>query len=347
MAISYYTGSLTPSSTTKADDIMNAYIGAMTSAIAAGKTNWSIADSGYVNTSCKRVVFNNSLGFSLMMVISTTTSVTTINWYLGQSYNATTHVLNNISIGNTGNRTVTPTYTLNADGIAAGSSYNPTTVNATTNSSVGPSPQGSNWWDCTASQTAWSAHIENDYVIFSFNDGSTTGGKWINAGKFTSLIANPALTDTYPFALAWNYSNIYFNNDRGLSFLSATSLAAGTNTNTIYSGGTAWGLGSDGSPAYATQIDAFSADPTKANVSPIYISRYAAQLQDFAVPVQGASSYGYLRGKLQGMYHAGGTSASWGDTVAITGVGTFMYVGGKNYSIAGAGQSLQGWAKIS
>lgn len=347
MAISYYTGSLTPSSTTKADDIMNAYVGAFTSAIAAGKTNWSIADSGYVNTSCKRVVFNNSLGFSLMMVISTTTSVTTINWYLGQSYNATTHVLNNLAISNVGNRTWTPNYTLNADGIANGSSYNPTNISASTNTVAGPSPHGSNWWDTTASQTAWSAHIENDYAILSFNDGSTTSGKWISAGKFTTLVQNPALTDTYPFSLTWNYVNTYGANERGTSFLSATSLASGTNTNTIYSGGIAWGLGSDGSPAYATQIDAFSADPTKANVSPIYLSRYASNLQDFAVPVQGASSYGYLRGKLQGMYHAGGTNASWGDTVAITGVGTFMYVGGKNFNITSTTTSLQGWAKIA
>jgi hypothetical protein len=338
MAIYHKKGTLTPGSSTLAHDVRRAWKGEFDLAIAAGKTNWSVIEHDFVasGASTQRTVISNSLGFVFVITTSTTSSTTTINTWLGGSYTSPT--ISNFGMGYVGG-TLVASHSTDSNGLST-TTFNPTVIVTTT-----ASPHNQHhYFTATGSQDSYTAHIENDYAILSFKDSGTTA-RWLYIGQFTSLIGNTAINDDKPFALVTSSTNN--NLWLGAAFLqSAGNVSTSIGPTNLLPGGAAWSGEWDGSPANSQFIDKYSSEPTKANVSPIYLTRATTDINNL-ISTSGATAHGWLTGKLKGVYHAGSSAAVYGDTISVDG-NTYMYVGGVGYNVfASPAASLAGWALIS
>lgn len=321
MAIFYKTGTLNPASTTLSNDIRLAWISAINDAIAAGYTKYSVVDHDYSVGTSKRSVINHTDGWSAMLINTNTTGNSSLDIfsYFGQSYTLATHTLNNIAFG--GN-TLTPT--ANSTGFS-GVNYSPTTIPAR---GTTPQPQTSNYGVvANASQTTWTAFIEQDYAYFSFNGNVTYKGDYLFIGKFQTMVANTALTDTYPFGMLSSQQSIIGT----ASFSILQSL--NNQSKTIAHAGGLFSFPYDGEPAKLGSYDKYSSQPNRAKLSPVYIFRkhlasFTSGVQPF--PPSDSSTNGWLRGKLPKAYHGDATNANYGDTVSISGV-TYQFIGGTSW----------------
>lgn len=335
MAILLKQGTLNPLSTTLANDLRLALLGAVNDAITAGYTKWAIVDNDYVNGTTKRSVITNTDGHATMLINSTVTDNTNLllNIFFGQSYTLATHTLNNVAFGN-----ALSAVTSNATGFT-GVNYTPTNAMVGQGYNAGPGVSGSTGLVATASQTNWACIIEQDYIYFSFKDGGTDNGQWFMIGRFDSLVTNTALTDTYPFCFVHKTAQYML----GAHILNSL----GTYN---YNGRHTAGLSSfiqDTNVATLGDYDRYSATYNKAKLSPVYIIR-TANYQTFEEPTSANHTTGYLRGKLPNAYHGGATNAVWGDTVTINSQ-TYMYIGGSletTENIA-SGASISLWVKVS
>lgn len=297
MAISYFTGTLNPASTTLAQDIRLAIKSAVTQAIAAGKTQWAITDDGYTVASNIRTVFTNTAGFAFKVHHSTTLTNTTVGLTLAQSYTQATHTMTNIGFGG---GTTTP---------AASGFSGVNLVNVDTQ----PTPHFASTWIATSTQSAWYASVEADYMIFSVKLTATTG-MWFYVGKFTSVVGNPTLgTDTYPFALIGT---------GGSGTNPSVSLHAFSNGS--ISAAHYFALGAENryyqSPAYGQAKDYYSLNPDKAKLSKVNVYRQSAS------PVVNAYLAGWKRGQLKDILYGDSTNATIGTTVAVD-TKTYQYIG--------------------
>lgn len=324
MAVFFTQGTLNPASTTLSNDVRVALVGAVTAAIAAGQTQWSIQDDAYVNGTGRRTVINNTAGFSFIILNSTTTTDTTIDFYLGQSYTLATHTLNNIGFGLGATNTLS-----NATGFS-GTNYNPTAV-STANSGTPAIHTSAYYFTATSSQSAWAASINNNYIIFSIKDGSTNNGQWIYIGAYTTLVTNPILTDTYPYVMV---KSTTAGNSTGGVFLHSLD----NNSKTIIHGALAWSLIQNAAPAKAGTYNKYI-EINKSPVSEIFVSRGYSQYL-----YANSDTNGWLRGKLKGCYNGNGLSAVWGDTVNIDGI-SYFYMGGLNEYVGNTSLAL--WAAVS
>lgn len=316
MAIKLYQGTLNPLSTTLSNDLRVALVGAVNSAIADGYTNWSVTDDGYVNGTTIRSVINNTAGFACMFVNTTATGNANLqlNPYFGESYTVATHVLNNAAFGRNA------LYTSNASGFSGVNFTHGTTMLAD-GPTTGPSVHGTNSIIATTAQTNWAALIDDNYMYFSFKDGTTSNGKWIFIGKFDTLVLNPALTDTYPFGMF----------GRGQTNLFGHILhSLGTPSLNTYHCGAITSFQQNTNVAKTNDYDRYSSTSNKAKLSPIYVLRY----NNTILPNNLGSQNGYIRGKLPNALHGGGEGAAWGDTVTVNSL-TYMYLGGTAFQLTG------------
>lgn len=333
MAILLKQGTLNPLSTTLANDLRLALVGAVTDAIAAGYTKWAIVDNDYINGTTKRSVITNTDGHATILINSTVTDNTNllVNMYFGQSYTLATHTLNNIGFG-----TSLTNQTSNATGFS-GVNYTPTNAMVTQQYGQGTGVSGTTGLIATASQTNWACIIEQDYLYFSFKDGTTDNGQWVMLGRFDSLVTNTALTDTYPFCFA-HKSQQYMVGTHILNSLGTYN----------YSGRHSAGLSSfaqDTNVANLGDYDRYSTTYNKAKLSPVYIIR-TSNYQAFEEPTSTNHTTGYLRGKLPNAYHGGATNAVWGDTVTIN-TQTYMYIGGTLATTENVIGLISLWVKVS
>lgn len=344
MAIYYNMGTWGGGSTTLAHDVRRAWKSEFDAAIAAGKTNWTVVEHDYTpsGATTQRTVIENSLGFVFILITSTNDATTTMQALIGESY--TTPTLYNIGMGAvSGFNNAGVNVGMETDDDALSDiDTNPTDFYA---GQAQPYPHGSYMtWNATAGQTAWTAHIEDDYAILSFNDVSTSKGKWLYVGRYTSLIENTALaanTTDRPFVLFFSTSSD--SQARGqVVFVQS----AGNPNKTLYNlggewrpGGRAWALGVNGHPADVTYIDKYSADPDETKVGRIFLSRSQTTI-DALTAADSASGYGWLTGRLKGMYNAGSSLAAYGDTIIVNG-NTYMYIGGTSKT-----NPMAGWALI-
>lgn len=336
MAIFYKTGTLNPASTTLSNDIRLAWISAINDAIAAGYTKYSVVDHDYSVGTGKRSVINHTDGWSTLLLNTNTTGNSSLDLiaYFGQSYTLGTHTLNNIAFGsNSFNATA------DASGFS-GVNHNPTTM---TTKQQNPLPMTSYYaLTANASQTTWTAFIEQDYAYFSFNGNATQKGDYLFIGKFTTMIANPALTDTYPFGLLTTatVSNMGFAMLQSLNNQSKNILHAGGVFSFPY----------DAEPARLGSYDKYSALPNRAKMSPVYIYRkpvasYTGGVQPY--PASDAATNGFLRGRLPKAYHGDSTNANYGDTVSISGV-SYQYVGGTAWKNGSSSElSIGLWIEVA
>lgn len=324
MAVFFTQGTLNPASTTLSNDLRVAFVGAIQAAITAGITGWSIQDDAYVNGSSKRTVINNTAGYSLMLLNSTTITDTTLDFYLGQSYTLATHTLNNVGFGLSGSTTLS-----NATGFS-GTTYNPTAV-STSNFGTPAIHTSGYFFTATGTQSNWAAHINNTYAIFSFKDGSTNNGQWLYFGAYTSLVTSLTITDTYPFVMV--KSTTAGNNTGGVFLNSLDNF-----NKTIVHGAYASGLIQNAAPAKAGTYNKYI-EINKAAMSEILITR------GYSNYVYSDSNVnGWKRGKLTKCFNGNGISAVWGDTVNIDGI-AYFYMGGLNESVANTSLAL--WAAVS
>lgn len=318
MAVNLQQGTLNPLSTQKIKDLMDGYITGMTAAIAAGKTTWSIVDNGYVNGTSNRVVFVNSNGFAIMLVRSTTLTDTILNFYFGQSYNSTTKNIENVAfLANTSRLA-------DASGFS-GVSYNPTATSTASNTPVGHGSQHN--FQSSTSQSAWSLHVEDDWLTFSFNRGTDFQAMWF--GKFISLVSNTALTDTYPFGM------VYFKTGVGTS-----GLLHSLNNASITLGhfGRVFSFVNAATPALPGSYDKYSINPAKANMNYIYIAR------NTTTPPTDSVDRGWLRGYLPGVYFGYQDSAAYGDTISIDGKSYMLVSSGPDNFVTSNGMPV--WVEI-
>lgn len=307
MAMYFTQGTLNPASTTKADDIRNAWVSAF-----AGQPNWSVVDDGYTLTTGKRtVITNDTNGFAIMLLTSTVTTDLTLNIYLGQSYTLATHTLNNVAFL----RNTTSTLAIAGNNGYSGTNYNPTAISI---SATVPVNHGSaNYILATAGQTDWSAHIESDHAILSFKDGAASKGRYVYFGNMNSLVTAGDTTGK---------DAVIFNNAIGASQNVGILNSFGNAGTTTYHGGTAFTLPDIGTPTNSYYKDKYR-NATDATGSPIFIARNAATLQTLTATASEASVYGWLRGSLKSSFVADDGIANWGDTVVV-GTTTYMYIGG-------------------
>lgn len=342
MAIFYKTGTLNPLSTTLANDIRLAIVSAVNDAIAAGYTKYAVVDDGYVNGTTVRSVITHTDGWANMLINTTLTDNSRLELltYFGQSYTVATHTLNNVGFANAADAR-----TAAATGFS-GANYAPPTPLTSAGNNTNPVPHGSNvYLKGNGNQNAWFAVFEQDYMYFSYNGHATLKGEVLFLGKFDTMVANPALTDTYPFG------SFTFMADGFTQYARFTILHSLNNqSKNIRHSGFLWSFTSDGAPAFSTSYDKYSDSPNKAKMAPIYISRYGNYNQGYfdtrneAYPPNDSNVNGWLRGKLPIVYHGLDTNANWGDTVSISGK-TYKYVGGNGYTNA-QNQSLAIWVEV-
>ena len=329
MTIFFTQGTLNPASTSLARDIRNAWVSAFT-----GQPNWTVLDNGYVNGTIERTVITNSNGFSIMLANSTTLTNTSLYVIMGRTYNATTHIMSDLAFGGNIQRDPNPdsncwsALTLNPSSILSyTSTYNPAYISGYDDTFI----------TATASQTAWSAHINNDYATLSVKTGGANNGQWVHFGKATSLVYNTLLTDTYPYFLSTSTTTVpgYYREAQVLNALgNPNGTVATSNGARLYPGKITL------PPAAITYYDRYSATSTVGTLAPIYIARNN--------PITGTDNYlaGALRAKLQDIMTADSSNAIWGD-YAVVGAKTYMYIGG-NIATPGANSTiLAGWAAIN
>lgn len=323
MAITFLNGTLNPASTQKARDVRQAWASAF-----SGISGWTLVDHNYVNGTIERSVLVNSAGFVLGIANSTTLTTLDVDIWFAQSYTAATHTFNNVGFGDN-----TSAYTSNASGFS-GVNENPSTLQG------GVNIRGIYSFTATASQTAWTAHIESDHAIVSFKDGSAVIGRALYFGRFDSLVTNTILTDTYNFCMIAN-----------------------TGTSNRYTGSILHSLGNESqstqhaievfTPAYTSPVatlsyaDKYSATPTLGTAAPVYITRKDNPTTAAATPVLNttASTNGWLRGKLKNVVASNATGALYGD-ILVVGTKQYYYVGGiadGSY----AGNTIYLWAAIN
>lgn len=292
MAITQVLGTLNPSSSTKARDIRQAFATAF-----SGIAGWTLLDHNYINGTSERSVLVNDNGFAFMIYNSTTTSTLTVSFAMGQSYNDSTHVMTNPAIG-------AGTITTTATGFS-GQTFNPTAVTSS------PGSHGVKSYNATANQTDWSAHIDSNYAVLSFKDGTTTNGKALYVGAVDTLIENPSITDGHPYVMTFNDTNA------GVTLISAGNFSVSHAWSAI-----AFPILNVGTPAQAGTADFYNINPTLVATSPIFVARSSIQPS-----TTDSSLYGWLKGTMKGVLFGYSTNATWGDTSDF-GTTTFMYVGG-------------------
>jgi len=313
LAIFFTQGTLNPASTTLANDIRVAWKGAVTTAIANGKTNFAVVDDGYTTGGLIRSVITNTSGWAMEIYNSTTTSLLPVQFIFGQSYTVATHTLNNQGFGS-----VVGSFTPLASGLSGSNT-------ATTAGTV----HTAKTFNAVNTQSAWTAHFNDDYVIFSVKVTNTTG-YWLYAGRFSSLTANPALgTDTYPFGMFGTAGNVLLSSHGNGS----TAGIHGPAITSIYQ---------DSAPALASSNDFYSLNTNKAKLSPWYIYRQSI------TPNTNNYTLGWRRGKLfeNIAYHGFPNNASIGATVAI-GTTTYMYVGNSGNFTTATPNGYAMWAAIN
>lgn len=316
MSITLLQGTFAGASTTKARDLRQAWVGAF-----SGVSGWTIKDHDYVNGTSERSVIENDNNFALMIYNSTTTSDLTLRIAFGQSYNETTHVLSNLSFFN---YAVFPNNITSNSNALTGQTFNP--------NSVGSSPDqvhGTRTVSATAGQTDWTVHISNtsNTAILTFNDGTTNIGKAIYIGEYQNLIANPALTVTYPYgcSIVSSENHIASGIIESVGNPSTTLNFNRFSTRNYY-------ISQVGAPAKAGTADYYSSTPTLNRTSEIYLVRQSINpIQDDRGVAVESNLYGWLIGKYNHIIHARVDNATWGQTVEVDGK-TYMLAGKKNTS---------------
>lgn len=326
MAIQLVTGTLNPASTQKARDIRQAWVAAF-----AGKTGWTILDDNYVNGTTERSVLSNSAGFAVMIYNSTTLTDTNIRFHIGTSYDTGTHTLLNIGFGSN----TTLSFTVPSNGLS-GISFNPNAIGSapTTFTTL-------HGFVTTSSQSAYTVHIESTYAIMSFKDGSTNNGRAVYIGAFTSLVGNPALTDTYPFGLFTNGDTVV---DIFVSALGSESqsvaprVLVGENAAILQAG----------APAVPGYADVYGVNPTLSTVSPVFVtkaSRFPNTLEGRGSGTPDPALHGWLRGKLNSVLHANPISAAYQDNITVAGK-TYAFLAGANTGNTSSTNAIGWWVEV-
>lgn len=327
MAIQLVTGALTPSSTQKARDIRQAWVAAF-----AGKTGWTILDDNYVNGTTERSVLSNSAGFAVMIYNSTTLTDVNIRFHIGTSYDIATHTLLNIGWGTN----ITSTINVASNGLT-GISFNPTAIGTapTTLTQL-------HGFVTTSSQSAYTVHIETTYAIMSFKDGSTNNGRAVYIGAFDTLVANPALTDTYPFGLFTNGDTVVDVLVSALGSESQTGIAinklCGENAAILQAG----------APAVPGYADVYGVNPTLSTVSPVFAvkgSRYPNTSEGRGAGTPDPALHGWLRGKLKSVLHANPVTAAYQDNITVSGK-TYAFLAGANTGNTSATNAIGWWVEV-
>lgn len=320
MAIQLVRGALTPSSTQKARDIRQAWAAAF-----VGKTGWTLTDHNYVSGTVERSVLENANGFAVMIYNSTTLTDVNIRFQIGTSYDSGTKNLLNVGWSTSG----TVTLTIPGNGLT-GVSFNPTSI------TTAPTSSSLHGFVTTSAQDKYTVHIEEDYAIMSFKDGSTNNGRAVYVGKFDSLVANPALTDTYNIGL---FKNIDGTNSSSDVFISALGSEGQASINRATQNAYQHVIVAAGAPANNGFADVYGSTPTLSTVSPVYVvksSRFPYVASGSQAVTPDPALHGWLRGKLRSVLHTNPISAAYEDTIEV---------GGKTYAfLAGntAGMSVNG-----
>jgi hypothetical protein len=338
-------GSLNPASTTLADDLRQALVDGLTNAITAGFTNWSITDHDYVNGTVTSTTIENSSGFAVVLVNNTGTTNARLDMltFLGTDWNTSTKTLNNVAFGRT-SVSATP----DANGYSAQSYTIPSTMPSLTSTTVSPTNMLTLYrLTATSSQTDWSIHVEDDYLYFTFKNGSATKGEWLFFGAYNSLITNPSLTDDEPFALTVSSAKSISGVHGGVAVLkSMVPSVSASQTGLTFS------FRESSAPASLSSYDRYASDPDTAKVAKIFFDRGTPQDsvngadRNISRASSDANLYGYLRGEFPDIYFGWDTNANWGDTVQVNGE-VYMYAGGTHYTQAFITTPHQaGWVKI-
>jgi hypothetical protein len=289
----------------------------------------------------------NTEGFSVLLLNTALTDNVRrdLVTYIGTDWNTSTKTLNNIGF-NTSNTNFTP----NSSGYSAVNYTVPAAMpSITTGGTQGPTVALTlSRLVSTSSQSDWSIHVEDDYLFFSFKNGVTSKGEWIFIGKYTSLVTNTSITDDEPFIILT--SQVRTNGGTiagGIAYLKSLvpSLSA-------VQGGSAFSSRQSSSPGKASTYDKYSANPTEAYVSKVYLSRGTSPTDnlntDLNIPVpNNASTFGFLRGELPDAFFAFDEDSLWGDSVQI-GSDVYMYAGGLDYAHYGTNpqRTIALWIKI-
>lgn len=325
MAIIKTQGTLNPTSGTQANDLRVSWVASF-----AGKTGWTVVDDGYVNGTSIRSVLVNSAGFAIMIWNGTVGTNLAVCIAIGNTYNATTHTLTNTGVGTIFGSTWSGTWTVDANGLS-GININPTAAAGTV---TGLNVLQIN---ATASQTAWSTHIESTYAILSLKDGNTTtGGVGVYLGAYTSLVTNPLYPDTMPYVLASTFQQSRF----------LTSLGNYGVSYSLYQGGVCFTSRITNDPTNNIYKDKYQNNATNGTVAEAYVARQNYEPISTNINSADPAVAGWLRGKLKSIVSTISRNAVWGDTVVV-GTKTYMYIGGRgNYSNGDFGNGIAWWAEI-
>lgn len=314
MSVTVLQGTFDPLSTKKARDLRQAWVGAF-----SGVSGWTIEDHNYVNgTSERSVISNDATGFALMLYNSTTTSDLRMRIAFGLGYSTATHILSNLAFSHSAvfdNNVSTNALSLSGIG------FNPTSV-----TSEPDQLHGRKSLNATASMTDWTVHISNihETAIMTMNTGDTNVAQAIYFGEYESLIQNPALTVTYPYAcsivssLGYEASGIIESVGNPNTTLKFNRFS----TRNIF-------IEQVGGPAKPGLADYYSSTPTESRVSPIWFARESVNPTDDnreATTIE-ANLYGWMMGKYYHIVHARPDQALWGETVDVD--GKVYMLGGK------------------
>ena len=329
----YFTQGTFTTETNYADAVRKAMVTGFTSAIAAGKSTWSVIDDGYVNTNFERTVFTctSGTGFSILVGNhSTSTTTHTFNSYIGKTYDLATHTLQKVGFS----------LLSGIQGPAGTDSYSTTDYNPT-NVQTTSTPTMHNSYNNVIIPTTisnWFLVVEDDYAVFSIKDGTSGIGTVWYFGAFDTAVTNPSFTDNAPYGLFQNGSSGIF--DRSLIILHSLNNAG----KTIHHGAA---LNVDtsfvGRPASAAIYDIYKSG-TKSVLSKINIFRHLTTLTSVTNP----NSDGHHRGTLKGVAYASPTGAAWGDQIDVNGV-TYLYGGGiaSTVGTSGSTSAMAWWVAIN
>lgn len=308
MSVTVLQGTFDPLSTTKARDLRQAWVGAF-----SGVSGWTIEDHNYVNGTTERsVITNDATGFALMLYNSTNTSDLRMKIAFGLGYTTATHILSNLAFMDYAvydNNVTTNVFAL------SGNSLNPTSI-----TNYGKSV------NATASMTDWTVHISNihETAIMTMNTGDTNVAQSIYFGEYDSLIQNPALTVTYPYACSIVSAENYVASGiiQSVGNPNTTLKWNRFSTRNIF-------IEQVGAPAKPGLADYYSSTPTESRVSPIWFARESVNPTDDnrEAPTIEANLYGWMMGKYYHIVHARPDQALWGETVDVD--GKVYMLGGK------------------
>lgn len=329
----YFTQGTFTTETNYADAVRKAMVAGFTSAIAAGKTTWSIVDDGYVNTNFERTVFtcSSGTGFSVMVGNHNSSTTThTFNTYIGKDYTLATHTLNKIGFGAGSQQTA------GSDEYST-ANYNPTAVST---SNIAPLPSISlNYVTIPSTISNWFIVVEDDYAIFSVKDGTSGVGTVWYFGAFETAVTNSSLIDSAPYCTAQNGAN-------GLGSFSVHILTSLNNAskNIVHKvEASTNNINESGRPSSTTMYDVYKTG-TKSVLTKIKLYRENISLSSVTNP----NSDGHLRGILKGVAYASPTGAAWGDQIDVNGV-TYLYAGGiaSTVGTSGSTSAMAWWVAIN